>query len=68
MKVRKGYPIYDKFGRNLTKGNETKFEDAVKKAKGLAGFGAAAEGTSILRLVAIALVAAAAWKMISKPS
>jgi hypothetical protein len=67
MRVRKGYPLYDKFGRKLTKTDKVKFENLSKKAKGLSGFGAAQE-TSLLKIVAIGLVAAAVWKMVSTSS
>jgi hypothetical protein len=67
MKVRKGYPLYDKFGKKLNTSDKTKFEDLSKKAKGLSGFGTA-EKPNLLKIVAMGLVAAAIWKMVSTSS
>ena len=66
MKVRKGYPLYDQFGRKLTKVNTKKFEDEKKEA-GLSGFGDSGK-TNILRLAALLLAATALFKMVSKPA
>lgn len=66
MKVRKGYPLYDRFGRKLTKANEKKFETEQKDA-GLSGFGDSGK-TNIVKLAAILLAAAALFKMLNKPA
>jgi hypothetical protein len=61
MKVRKGYPLFDKFGRKLSKSDKTKFEGE----KGLSGFAEAASGHNIIKIIAILLVVGALWKTVS---
>lgn len=62
LKVRKGYPLYDKFGRELTKKGVEEFNASEKKAEGLSGFGEEGK-TNILKIIAIIAVIAAIAKM-----
>jgi hypothetical protein len=55
MKVRKGYPLYDKFGRKLSKAKK-------KQQAGLSGFGNL-EKNNLFKLVTVLLVGAALFKM-----
>lgn len=63
MKVRKGYPLYDKFGRELSKADEKKFKE---DSKGLSGFADAASGHNLAKIAAISLVVIAILKSCSK--
>tara|TARA_B100001109_G_C18719490_1_gene406482 strand:+ start:63 stop:743 length:681 start_codon:yes stop_codon:yes gene_type:complete len=66
MKVRKGYPLYDGFGRKLTKKAKEKFEKAESVAEqGLSGYGEE-EATSPLKWIVIALVLGALYKAYTK--
>jgi hypothetical protein len=60
QKVRKGYPVYDKFGRKLSSADKAKF-----KAKTLSGFGGDTEGPSLIKLVGVSLVALALYKWLT---
>ena len=61
MRVRKGYPLFDKFGRKLSTPDKSKFESG-KKSMGLSGFAEAASGNNIIKIVAILLVVVAILK------
>jgi hypothetical protein len=64
VKVRKGYPLFDQFGRKLTAKQAEMFKKEEKR-KGLSGFGEEGKG-SLLRLVAIVIIVTAVLKWSSK--
>ena len=57
-KLRKGYPIYDQFGRKLTGDDKQAFVESLKKHKGLSGFG---EGNKSIPLLLVAAIVVAIW-------
>jgi len=64
MKVRKGYPLFDQFGKKLNAKEAAEYKKSMK-SKGLSGFG---EGkpAGIVKLLGWAIIAAAAWKLLNK--
>lgn len=62
MKVRKGYPLFDQFGKKLSAKEEAMYRKSQKNNKGLSGFG---EGgtTDIVKLLGLLLIGAAVWKV-----
>lgn len=63
MKVRKGYPLFDKFGKRLDSADKKLFN----KSEGLSGFGEE-QKHSLLKTIAIVLVLAALYKHFTKPA
>jgi len=66
MKVRKGYPLYDKFGRRLSSEESSSFEKLKGNLKGLAGFSDTdSKLTSIIKFSAVLVAILAAYKLAS---
>jgi len=58
MRVRKGYPLFDKFGRKLSAADKNKFESE----KNLSGFSGLDTGHKVIKLATVLLVIAAIVK------
>jgi len=61
MRVRKGYPLFVRFGRKLSEADKNKFET---EKKGLSGFSGAMSGHNLIKLATALLVLAAILKAV----
>lgn len=66
MRVRKGYPLFDKFGKKLSSVDKKKFEG--EKATELSGFADTASKANLIKGIAILLVVVAILKTFCKKS
>jgi hypothetical protein len=60
-KIRKGYPLYDQFGKKLNHKDEKEFKKGLAKSKGLSGFG---ESTGLAKVVAAGIVIVILFKFV----
>lgn len=59
MRVRKGYPLFDRFGRKLSNADKNKFES---EKKNLAGFSDAGSRHNLIKVATVLIVLAAVCK------
>jgi len=65
MRVRKGYPLYDQFGRKLSKKEKKTFKEGLKLTNGMnfSGFGEGSKKTKLAKLIGWGLIIVALYKL-----